>query len=360
MWTHIGGHPGMKVFRTDNGRIRKVAEVPADKHGMYPNFTPQEIYEINIEAVANEGRMLRLMAGSGFAPALLHQEHWGNWIEEEDLGETTPIRDAELWRQNCVRLLAAIRARNIRHGDLTGSNMIIREHDRPYAIDWHEAHMIGEPPPQKSPYSDSYLLWRAVMNTVGPTGVADTPRVARRWLAVLGALGADKQFTLPLRGKTFLDLGCFQGDFVAMAATEGMYAIGVDQGGFRTGEDSIQNAERMWKDLPFGTMSFWKKDILRVESYACDVVLLFSTWPYIVKNFGVPPAMQLISDIVGACGSFFFETQLYGDGPGPEFLKTDSDVEAMLRRFGHVTNVATFPVTGRPASRTVWKVEARQ
>lgn len=356
MWTHIGGHPGMKVFRTGDGKIRKVAEVPADKHGMYPNFTPQEIYDINIEAVANEARMLRLMAGSGFAPELLAEGP--QWVEEEDLGDTTPIRDAELWRQNCVRLLATIRARNIRHGDLTGSNMIIREHDRPYAIDWHEAHMIGEQPPQKSPYSDSYLLWRAVMNTVGPTGVADTPRVARRWLAVLGALGADKQFDLPLRGKTFLDLGCFQGDFVAMAASEGMIALGVDQGGFRTGENSIEIARSLWK-LPYGETLFHQMDILSVPHYRYGVVMLFSTWPYIVKNYGMPPAMQLISDIVGACGTFFFETQLYGDGPGPEFLKTDADVEAMLRRFGHVTTVATFPVTGRPASRTVWKVEAR-
>jgi hypothetical protein len=145
-----------------------------------------------------------------------------------------------------------------------------------------------------------------------------------------------------------------------MAASEGMRATGIDQGGFRTGENSIHRARALWGDLPFGSVEFHQQDIMSYEKFFYhDVIMMFSTWPYIANCCGREMAEDLIGRIVRACGTFFFETQLYGDGPGPEFLKTDADVEAMLRRFGHVTNVATFPVTGRPASRTVWKVEAR-
>ena len=54
----------------------------------------------------------------------------------------------------------------------------------------------------------------------------------------------------------------------------------------------------------------------------------------------------------------FFETQLAGDGPGPAALKTDDDVAQLLHSLGAstVNAIATYPVTGRPASRTVWEV----
>ena len=48
--------------------------------------------------------------------------------------------------------------------------------------------------------------------------------------------------------------------------------------------------------------------------------------------------------------------RLYGDGPGTDFMRSDDDVHNYLAQFGVVA--PTLPVTGRPASRTVWRVPA--
>ncbi len=63
--------------------------------------------------------------------------------------------------------------------------------------------------------------------------------------------------------------------------------------------------------------------------------------------------------MIRQAGVFFFENQLAGDGPGPAFLQEDKDIRAMMFCLGATTVnvIGTFPVTGRPASRTVWMVQ---
>jgi SAM-dependent methyltransferase len=197
-----------------------------------------------------------------------------------------------------------------------------------------------------------------IEGTLGPDGFCDTPRVARRWRAVLWALGAAGNCTLPLKDKSFLDLGCFQGDFCALAAAEGMHAFGVDQGGFRTGENSIEIARQLWDGFPFGELTLTQHNITEWPSYVADVVMMFSTWSYIVKDHGLARAEEVLAKVIAEAGVLFFENQLYGDGPGPEFLKIDEDIRTTLHRLGGSTvkALATFPVTGRPGSRTVWEV----
>ncbi len=357
--TVIGGHLGMAVTRVEGFDINWISKRALhDLQNSGPDVGI-DLYDHNADALKNEARMLDLMEGSGYSPRVLAAVE--GMIDQDDLGDTEAPTDPELWRRNCVKMLAEIRARGLRHGDLVGSNIITRG-NHPYAIDWQEGHLLTEPAPQKQPWSDSALLMRHIAGTYGPDGQLDTPRVARRWGAVLGALGADRDFTLPLKGKTFLDLGCFQGDFVALAAAEGMDALGIDQGGFRSGENSIEIGRSTWNEFPFGHVGLSNGNIVDyVESglaRSWDVVVMFSTWPYIVKDFTHQTAMSLLHRIIASNEVLFFETQLAGDGPGPEFLRNDSDVKSMLHGLGatQVGERGTFPVTGRPASRTVWEV----
>jgi len=260
----IGGHLGMDVIR-NHGWHSGPHVIKRAKHDIQNQGenVGEDLYEHNAAALANEAEMLVMMDKTAYAPRLIASYH--GFCSQEDLGDTEPPTDGELFRRNCIKMLATIRARGLRHGDLIGSNIITRN-NHPYAIDWQEGHLLTEPAPQKQPWSDSHLLMRHIYGTLDVNGQADAPRVARRWSAVLHALGADTNFTLPLKGKTFLDLGCFQGDFVALAAAEGMNAFGLDMGGFRTGEDSIEIGSALWVDFPFGRIELRKQNIL--DSYS--------------------------------------------------------------------------------------------
>jgi hypothetical protein len=262
-------------------------------------------------------------------------------------------------------MLACLRDVGVRHGDLTGpqaggESNIIAVDNWPWVVDWQEAHLLTDPAPQKSPYSDSWLLMRTLADWPTATGeTLDTPRVARRWQAVLRALGAHTDLTLPLRDKTFIDLGTYQGDFPALAAAEGMDATGIDLGGFRSGADSIKQGEELWRLFPFGRMLLARADIMdgpaRLRS---DVGMMFSTFPYLVQSHG-DQAYDCLGEWMARCGVFFFETQLAGDGPG---LAVHPDLDAVgemlvtLAPDRHVRAIATIPVAGREASRTVFEV----
>ena len=362
----LGGHPGMLVERVKSKATGNVVVMKAlDGSGVN--------VEGNQRAIANECKMLDHLITCGFVPRVTAIESIGtdrfNWAIHEDLGPCEPITDSELFRQNCVRMLATFRARGVRHGDLTGpqaggeSNIIVKD-NRPYAVDWQESHYIGDEAPQKSPYSDSWLLMRSIANWPTADGkTLDTPRVARRWMAVLEALGAHTDLSLPLKGKTFVDFGCYQGDFVALAAAEGMRAIGVDRGTFTSDRNSLDVAWELWGELPFGETAWLKNDIRGYFEtglkFHVDVGMMFSTWPYIVKDHGVEIALELLKMAINSCDVFFFETQLFADGPGPEFLKSDADVGDMLRRMVTDRTIfgrATFSVEGRNARRTVWEI----
>ncbi len=344
----IGGHrassgvgPGVHVFRMGNGVIRKEAHTPEDVLGL-----------------RNEARLLRILGGTGIAPKMF--DEGDDWITQEDLGESESVQDGENFRRNAAHTLWTLREHKIRHGDLTGVNVIIKD-DWPRLIDFAQSNLFDEPIPDKRKLSDSYYLWRTVSSFPSvehPT--PDTPRVIRRWLAVLGALEGLRPDN-PLVGKTLLDLGCFQGDFCAMAAADGMVATGVDSGGFQSGENSIQRAIDLWDGMRVGTLVrgcfFYQQNIMDWTQFGYDAVFLFSTWAYILNDYGRDAAFALLDRIVKSCGVLFFETQLAGDGPGPDFLVTDDDVANMLGQFGSPQPLVTIPVAGRPASRTVWQVK---
>ncbi len=156
--TRIGGHVGMDVIRHHGDQtgpwIRKQAKHERGVTGKWAGF---DMYGHNVEALMNESTCLQAMDGSGFTPMLIYEGP--DYIDQEDLGDTETPTDPEAWRRNCVRMLAEIRARGLRHGDLIRDNIITRGND-PHAIDWQEGHLITEPAPQRNPSSDSALLMR--------------------------------------------------------------------------------------------------------------------------------------------------------------------------------------------------------
>jgi hypothetical protein len=202
--------------------------------------------------------------------------------------------------------------------------------------------------------SDSYMLWRRIANVpsrLHPT--PDSPRVIRRWLAVLGDLGATIG-TDRLDGTHLVDLGTFMGDFCGMAAAAGMAAKGYDLGGFVPGVDSLAEGKKLWSPW----VAFERRDMTEVTpaELSVDVVLLFSAWAYVLADHGRAKAEALLGRIMASAGVLYFETQLSGDGPGPSFFLDDNDVLGFLGQFGIPTPIVTIPVTGRPTVRTVWRV----
>ena len=64
--------------------------------------------------------------------------------------------------------------------------------------------------------------------------------------------------------------------------------------------------------------------------------------------------MATLKRIIDQVDVLFFETQLYKDGPGPEFLKTNDDVQAMLSPMA--SNVQLLETISGTQTRTMWKV----
>jgi tRNA A-37 threonylcarbamoyl transferase component Bud32 len=346
------------VYRTREG----ILKVPRDEH--------------NEEAVAREMMALLRLKGLNIAPAVYRYD--GDGLLQEDLGDTVKqprdVAAAERLRREVAWMVAAMRSRALRHGDLTDRNWIMWADGSVKAIDFQEAHVIGiEDAPQKQPVSDSALALRVLSNVLNDENdTADTPRIARRWKAILDDLGAHKDLTLPLVGQTLYDFGTFQGDFCAWAAVEGMYAIGYDRGGFQSGVDSIEVGREIWSGFPFGHIDLRHGDIGQVLAEANlphgDVGIIFSTWVYILHERGQLEAEAVLSRLLNLVDVLYFETQLYGDGPGWEGHRTGEDIAAHLVRIGGVPKaIATFPVTGRrnaelgedvQAMRIVWRVTA--
>ncbi len=339
-------HKGMKTYRTAKGIVQVVHQ------GDGP-----EAYAINLKGLHNAADKLRLLDGSGFTPALLRSTD--RMMLQEDLGDSestdgwTPT-DWQNFRRALVACLLTMRQHNLRHGDLNGNNIIIRK-KLPYIIDWQEAHFINDPPPQTAPLHDAYFLCTDIIRWVGDPEVSDPYRVCRRWNAILGDLMETSDCTAPMRGKTLLDVGCFQGDFSAMAAAEGFKVMGIDTGGFRQGEDSITIARNLWGGVD--NLRFHRGNIDTWGDFTYDVILFMDVFPYLVRDFGGGAAIVMLRLMVEQAGRVYFEVQQWGDKSGIEWLVSDEDVRGMVPD-AEWTKIATFPEDG--FDRTLWRIEKCQ
>lgn len=339
----IGGHDGMDVLRTESGILKRAKTAHSWK------------------ALKNEYGILRHLSGTGLAPEPITINEMDYETLQEDLGDSMvpggdaaphPDFDPETIRHSMINWLYRLRfPYNTRHGDSTGINVIIRN-NKWIGIDWQESHALTEKAPQKQPWTDGYMCARTLRDLE-----LDANRIGRRWMAMLESLSAArhrKTRPLYLRGQTFVDYGCYEGDFVALAAAEGMHATGYDTGGFQQGYDSIEGAKRLWADIP--SASFVKADIFDVEPHAAYVGICFSTWPYLVQQRGRDAAAKWLGDAIAATEFFFFEAQYEGDGWG---VDTEESIRQMLIELApnkKVSKLTTISVAGRPAERTVWEV----
>jgi hypothetical protein len=334
----IGGHEGIEVLRVPEGVIKIARKSEARSR------------------VENEARVLRRLAGTGIAPELIIKE--GAAILITDLGDRYPhpVQSEEALRRSAIRLLWQLRVAGIRHGDATDLNTIIVG-DQMKLVDFEEAHFWDDPTPDKRDRPDSYYVWQTVAGTPSlSAGPPDTSRIVRRWAAIAIQLNVRERDGVGPEGKTLLDLGCHTGDITAMARVDGLDVVGVDRGDWpHVGFDSVTAARALWGDMG---CQFESRDILKLPdaAFARDVVLLLSSWAYIVRDYGKDNGIELLARIVGRCGVLFFEPHLCGDGPGPDFLKSEDDVAALLKRVGDAEPIITLPVAGREASRTVWQV----
>ena len=143
-----------------------------------------------------------------------------------------------------------------------------------------------------------------------------------------------------------MDLGCWEGDFVAAARCEDMKAAGLDRSW-----EAIQKAEELW-----GSKGFFRGNLECLLSFEADVTLLLSTWAYLDQEYA--NAEAILAKIIRSSRVTFFETQLAGDGPGPSYLRTDENVESLLEHFGKVQALLTIELPERKRHRTLWRIDS--
>lgn len=333
---------GFLIYRENNGLLA-VAE----------KSNGEDRYKQVIRAIRNATEKLKILDGSGFTPRVIAAKR--NKLLMEDLGdkgslEGWTVSDWESWRRKLVRCLITLRQNRIRHGDLNGNNIWVKR-ERPYFIDWWESNFIGEKPHGESPMTDSYWLFTSVKNWAGNPNLSDPYRICRRWGAIHGELIGTFDNTLPMEGKTLLDVGCFQGDFCAWAAAENMKVTGIDPGGFRSDEDSIAIARKVWKGIP--NIRFHNADVMKWPHFNYDVILFMDTFSHLVKHLGAEGPIAILRKMVAEAGDIFFETQVNGDRTGLEWLKTDEDIINLVPG-AKFKKVCTIPEQGFP--RTLWRI----
>lgn len=337
---------GLTIGRSERGTILQVATEDG-----------------TIGELKNEARILNQLKNMGIAPRLLGQSgrQTGDrlvsyTIETEDVTRHAvmgALASPDERHQKAIHFLAKLNASRVIHGDLTGPNLHIRPDSEIVALDWKEAIQrdeLGLRQP-KRPEPDSVHLFEAL------TSWGDPRRFLRRWVAIRRHLPYDLM-------DTFLsDFGCHYGFFSAAAAAEGAVVNAIDYD-----PSAILATRQLWKDIPFRNRPRWyEMDILQVmpgderNLMYGKVALCLSTWAWMVKLQSRGLADAFMGHLSRRFELIFFETQLAGDGPGPEGFKTDDQVETYLRAFGcDVEPILTLGIEGRDAKRTVWKVTPKE
>lgn len=340
----IHDHPGLMTWRTPKG----ILQVLDSKHG-------EELFNINFKGIHNCATMLRLLDGSGFTPKLIQENNYS--ILMEDLGGSEGVIDwtPDDWqnlRRALVKILITFRQKGIRHGDLNGNNIIIKD-KKPYIIDFQETHYLDQPPPQRLPIPDTYWIYSTIINWINDANYSDPYRVLRRWALIYNDLNDNKyRLDFPWKNKGLLDMGCFQGDFSALAAAEYFKVVGIDPGGFRSGENSIQIALNLWSDIP--NLSFGQFDIAEWGNFKYDVILFMDTFPYVVGAHGKEKAIELLNQMVRESKRVYFEVQMWGDQSGVEWLKTEEDIFNLCPN-ARFTKLGNTPIGN--IERTLWRLE---
>lgn len=282
--------------------------------------------------LANAARMYRILEPSGTTPKL--RSHVAGLLVLERI-RGSYVADVQ-WSEmdffwGCIDLLRALQGAGIKHGDLTAKNLVVRD-NRPLAIDFQEAVFVKDAIETKRPESDAEILWQAAIDITG-----DQDRRLRRW----------QLLREHVRGLT-VDIGANAGHFCALArldsAATKIFWIDSDPE-MRTVAEALDVADQ-----------YFVGDATRFN-YQSETVLLLSTWAHFIDQIGWDLAIGWLANLIKGADQVLFETQYFGDGPGPKEFQNDLDLLHWVQKVGgKAERLGAIPVHGRLASRTVWRL----
>jgi hypothetical protein len=152
---------------------------------------------------------------------------------------------------------------------------------------------------------------------------------------------------------SWVDFGTHHGEIPALAKIdEFKKVVGVDGEYIRP---CIQTASNLWDGMGIEFYSYAMEDFISHVDHS-NVISCYSTWIYLY-NKDKETALKFLRACVDKSDIFFFETQLFGDGPGNKDFSTLEDVKKLLKDCGavEVEDIISIDVDGRDAVRTTFK-----
>lgn len=293
-------------------------------------FVQKSSTDIETRFLDNEVDMLEIMSGSGFTPEVVST--WDRMLTVTNLGESEPVTDEVLFRRNCAKLLGVMRDREVRHGDLTSKNIVVRD-NVPMVVDWKQSRVASDPGPDKRIRGDAFHLWQAATE-LSP----DTSRHLRKWAAI-------RPHT---RHGSINDLGCAEADYLLFAWSENSdrALLGV--------ENHHESFLAALKLVLGKNMSLSSNNLCRVwyDIIPTHTIFFMSVYPHLPEQF----RDVILRKVIESSDQLFFEAQHVGDGPGT--FNDDDEIYGHLLGKGanKVEALITLPVHGRDHERTVWMV----
>jgi hypothetical protein len=152
---------------------------------------------------------------------------------------------------------------------------------------------------------------------------------------------------IDFKDKSVIDLGCGWCDLLNFAnKADALACVGVDKEKHFyavKGVKFIQADLEKWIDF--------QNHVYSGATY--DIALCFSVLPYLENMYSVLEWMYEHADVS------FIECQYKDDGPGPDWLKDDNDMLAVLRfhDWDSIKPIGHTLVKGRNKKRTIWMCE---
>ena len=306
--------------------------------------------------IENERRFLRLLEPTGYVPKVID---WNTepdslsidgvmlpCLRVEDVGDNLVVTDEEEFRRHFIRMLWHFKKEGLIHGDLTGANIRV-VNNVPKVIDWKESRMAHENSPDKRKEGDIFHAFAFLAS------LKDARRIGTRffamWKAILDSESGHWFLNSPPR---WYDPGTYRGYIAACAAAAGFKVTGTD-----INPGSIEESNYLWGGMGIRFVYGDSINMGRIKQGEFNVASLLSVYPYMLEAHGDIACHDYIEGLIDNTNIFFFETQLFGDGPGPEEFKTTHDVEAWLYERGANSVEAILESdVGRETTRTLWKV----
>jgi hypothetical protein len=155
-----------------------------------------------------------------------------------------------------------------------------------------------------------------------------------------------------------LDLGCGYADLLWRCWAAGASEVwGLDQDIDIINRNARISAQMNVADPPVGFICTEIQSYMGlVPTSNPDVILCFSVLPYLSN---IPRVLEWIYN---HSHTALIECQLFGDGPGPEWLKTLGDLAALFRDVGwlHIQLLGSTYIPDRDKHRIIWMCENKE